>query len=76
LISTFGPFAINYSGNTAPDPTGTVEQDGSSTWCSTRPRVHPLADQPVVMEGLNNSAQPKYLKVMDTWYLNPSAWNV
>ena len=40
------------------------------------PRVHPLADQPVVMAGLNNSSQPKYLKVMDTWYLNPDAWDV
>jgi hypothetical protein len=76
LISTFGPFAINYTGNTAPDPTGTVEQYWKLYLVLNSPRVHPLADQPVVMEGLNNSAQPKYLKVMDTWYLNPSAWNV
>ena len=40
------------------------------------PRVHPLADQPVVMAGLNNASQLKYLKVMDTWYLNPNAWDV
>jgi hypothetical protein len=76
LISTFGPFAINYSGNTAPDPTGTQEQYWKLYLVLNSPRVHPLADQPVVMEGLNNSPQLKYLKVMDTWYLNPSAWDV
>jgi hypothetical protein len=40
------------------------------------PRVHPLANQPVVMDGLGNSAQPKYLKVMTAWYDNPRAWDV
>ncbi len=76
LISTFGPYAISYSGNTAPDPTGTVEQYWKLYLVLDSPRVHPLADQPVVMAGLNNASQLKYLKVMDTWYLNPNAWDV
>ena len=28
------------------------------------------------MKGLNNSSQPKYLKVMTNWYDDPSAWDV
>ena len=57
-------------------PTGTQKQYWKLYLVQNSPRVHPLANQPVVMKGLNNSSQPKYLKVMTTWYDDPSAWNV
>jgi hypothetical protein len=76
LLSTFGPFYINYSGSGGSGPSGTQKQYWKLYLIQNSPRVHPLANQPVVMNGLNNSSQPKYLKVMTTWYDDPSAWNV
>jgi hypothetical protein len=76
LLSTFGPFYINYSGSGGSGPSGTQKQYWKLYLIQNSPRVHPLANQPVVMKGLNNSSQPKYLKVMTTWYDDPSAWNV
>jgi hypothetical protein len=76
LLSTFGPFYINYSGSGGSGPSGTQKQYWKLYLVQNSPRVHPLANQPVVMKGLNNSSQPKYLKVMTTWYDDPSAWNV
>ena len=76
LISTFGPFYVSYSGSGGSGPTGTQKQYWKLYLVQGSPRVHPLANQPVVMKGLNNSSQPKYLKVMTTWYDDPSAWNV
>lgn len=89
LIDRFGPFAVNYSGDTS-GPTGVQEQYWDLYLVKGAPRVHPLANQPVVMKGLNNSSQPKYLQVMTGttsstgaltssqtgWYLNPSDWDV
>lgn len=74
-IATLGPFDINYSGNTG-GPTGVQTQYWKLYLVLNSPRVHPLADQPVVMKGLNNSSQPKWLGVMTTWYDNPSYWDV
>ena len=76
LISTFGPFYINYTGSGGSGPSGTQKQYWKLYLVKGSDRVHPLANQPVVMQGLNNSSQPKYLKVMTTWYDDPSAWNV
>ncbi len=76
LISTFGPFYINYTGSGGSGPSGTQKQYWKLYLVKGSDRVHPLANQPVVMKGLNNSSQPKYLKVMTTWYDDPSAWNV
>jgi hypothetical protein len=72
LISTFGPYAI--SGYPGTPSTQTLSWKLYLVLGS--PRVHPLANQPVVMEGLNNSSQPRYLNVMTTWYDDPSAWDV
>jgi hypothetical protein len=74
LISTFGPYYISYSGSGG--PTGTQKQYWKLYLVQGSPRVHPLANQPVVMKGLDNSNQPTYLKVMTTWYDDPSAWDV
>jgi hypothetical protein len=76
LISTFGPYYISYSGSGGSGPSGTQKQYWKLYLVQSSPRVRPLANQPVVMEGLNNSSQPKYLKVMTTWYDDPSAWDV
>ncbi len=76
LISTFGPFYIDYSGSGGSGPSGTQKQYWKLYLVQDSPRVHPLANQPVVMKGLNNSSQPTYLKVMTTWYDDPSAWDV
>ncbi|MGP8207247.1 MAG: hypothetical protein ACLQVK_14540 [Acidimicrobiales bacterium] len=75
LIDTLGPFEISYAGNTS-GPTGTQRQFWKLYLVLGSPRVHPLANQPVVMSGLNNSSQPKYLKVMTSWYDNPTDWDV
>jgi hypothetical protein len=76
LISTFGPFYVSYSGSGGSGPSGTQKQFWKLYLVQGSPRVHPLANQPVVMKGLDNSSQPTYLKVMTTWYDDPSAWDV
>jgi len=76
LISTFGPFPVNYGSTNAGGPTGTQEQRWKLYLVLGAPQVHPLADQPVVMQGLNNASQPKWLKVMVPWYNDPSSWDV
>jgi hypothetical protein len=78
LVSTLGPYYINYSGNTGVGvPTGNaVKQYWKIYLVEGSPRVHPLANQPVVMKGMNNVAQPKWLKPTVTWYLDPSDWDV
>jgi hypothetical protein len=75
LVATLGPFDIDYSGSST-GPQGNQEQYWKFYRVLGSPRVHPLANQPVVMEGLNNSTQPTYLKVMTNWYDDPSAWSV
>ena len=75
LIATLGPFSVNYSGNTS-GPQGVQQQYWKIYLVLGSSRAHPLADQPVVMEGLNNSSQAKYLKVMVNWYNDPSDWDV
>ncbi|HYA44252.1 MAG TPA: hypothetical protein VED59_01495, partial [Acidimicrobiales bacterium] len=76
LIGTLGPFEVNYtsSGN------GGVGGEQQRYWkiylVLDSPRVHPLANQPVVMEGLDNSSQPKYLEAMTAWYDDSSYWDV
>jgi hypothetical protein len=75
LIGTLGPFYISYAGNSG-GPTGVQEQYWKFYLVKGAPRVHPLANQPVVMKGLNNARQPKWLKVMTTWYDDPSDWDV
>ena len=62
LLSTFGPFYINYTGSGGSGPSGTQKQFWKLYLVQNSPRVHPLANQPVVMKGLNNSTQPKYLR--------------
>lgn len=37
--------------------------------------VTPLANQPVVLQGVGNS-QAQWLPVSTTWYANPSSWNI
>ena len=81
LIDTLGPFSVNYSGSTS-GPQGTQSQYWKVYLVLGAARVHALADQPVVMEGLNNAkvggavSQAKYLKVMVGWYNDPSDWDV
>jgi hypothetical protein len=75
LIDTLGPYEISYAGNTS-GPTGTQRQFWKIYLVLGAARVHPLVNQPVVMAGLNNSSQPKYLNVMTTWYDNPLDWDV
>jgi hypothetical protein len=75
LISTFGPFDIAYGTNTG-GPSGNVEQSWKLYLVKDSPRVHPLADQPVVMDGLRNASQPKWLGATQDWYDNPKAWDV
>ncbi len=75
LIDTLGPDEISYAGNTN-GPTGTQRQYWKIYLVLGSARVHPLANQPVVMAGLNNSPQPKYLNVMTTWYDTPADWDV
>ena len=78
LLATLGPFYVDYSGNTGVGvPTGTsVKQYWKFYEVLGSPRVRPLPNQPVVMKGLNNSTQPTWLKVMTTWYDDPSDWDV
>jgi hypothetical protein len=75
LIDTLGPYEISYAGNTN-GPTGTQRQFWKIYLVLGSARAHPLVNQPVVMAGLNNSPQPKYLNVMTTWYDNPLDWDV
>ncbi len=75
LIATLGPYSITYSGTNG-GPSGTQSQHWDIYLVKDAPRVHPLANQPVVMRGLDNSAQPKWLQVMTNWYDDPSSWNV
>src|ERR1019366_10219082 len=70
-----GPYEISYAGNTN-GPTGTQRQFWKIYLVLGSARAHPLVNQPVVMAGLNNSPQPKYLNVMTTWYDNPLDWDV
>jgi hypothetical protein len=71
LISTFGPFN-SYETNVA----GSDHLYWKLYLVLGSPRVHPLSDQPVVMAGLDNSSQPKWLDVMTNWYDKPKAWGV
>ena len=75
LIDTLGPYEISYAGNTG-GPTGTQRQSWKLYLVLGSSRVHPLANQPVIMSGLNNSSQPKWLGVMTTWYNTAADWNV
>ncbi|HTW07183.1 MAG TPA: hypothetical protein VME46_06725 [Acidimicrobiales bacterium] len=75
LIDRFGPFSVNYGTNSG-GPNGTVKQYWDLYLVKDAPRVRPLANQPVVMDGLRNTSQPKWLEVMQNWYLNPSDWDV
>ena len=76
LIKTFGPFLVSYGSSNSGGPQGNQEQYWKLYLVSSAPRVHALADQPVVMKGLNNASQPKWLKVMVPWYNDPSDWDV
>lgn len=72
LISTFGPYDVNNNGSS-----GTATEHywklylvkGSAT-------VVPLANQPVVMRGLDNVKQSKYLQVMTTYTPPGSSTNL
>ena len=78
LIATLGPFYIDYSGNSGTGvPTGpNVKQYWKFYEVLGAPRVHALANQPVVMKGINNASQPRWLNVMTTWYDDSSDWDV
>jgi hypothetical protein len=76
LLATLGPYEVNYTSSGGSGPNGELQRYWKIYLVLNSPRVHPLANQPVVMRGLNNSSQPKYLNVMTTWYDDPSSWNV
>jgi phosphomannomutase len=75
LIATLGPYSVSYSGSST-GPQGTQQQYWKFYLVLGSPRAHPLANQPVVMRGINNTSQPRWLQVMEPWYLDPSAWDV
>ncbi|MGC8626973.1 MAG: phosphomannomutase/phosphoglucomutase [Acidimicrobiales bacterium] len=76
LVSTLGPFEVDYTSSGGSGVTGEQERYWKFYLVLGSPRVHPLANWPVVMSGLNNSSQPHYLHYMTTWYDDPSDWDV
>ncbi len=70
LIGTVGPFPVTYT-------TGSSSQVKQRTWkiyeVLDSQIVTPLVNQPVVMKGVSNS---QWLKASESWYLNPSLWDV
>jgi hypothetical protein len=67
LIDTLGPFSVNYGTQSAGLPSGTQTQYWKIYLVKGSSKVVPLANQPVVMRGLDNASQPKYLQVMTTY---------
>jgi hypothetical protein len=74
LIAMLGPYMIDYSGSSS-GPTGTFRRYWKIYLVLHSPRVRPLANQPVVMDGLRNASQTKWLSVMTGWYDNPNQWD-
>ena len=72
LVTTVGPFPVTYTTGSK----STVEQ---RTWkiyeVEDSAEVAPLVDQPVVMKGVSKGGQP-WLTASQSWYLNPSRWDV
>jgi Phosphoglucomutase/phosphomannomutase, alpha/beta/alpha domain I len=71
LIATVGPFPVTYSGST-----NSVQK---RTWniyeiLDSAP-VAPLSYQPVVMTGVSGGGQA-WLTASESWYLDPSRWDV
>lgn len=75
LVATLGPYSITYSGSSG-GPSGTQSEHWDIYLIKGSPRARPLANQPVVMKGLDNSSQPKWLQAVEPWYDTPSAWDV
>jgi phosphomannomutase len=72
LVGTVGPFSVSYTtGSNA-----TVQQ---RTWniyqVANSAEVTPLLYQPVVMKGVSKGGKP-WLKASESWYLDPSRWDV
>ena len=70
LIATVGPYPVTYT-------TGSTSHVQQRTWkiyeVADSQIVAPLVNQPVVMKGVSNS---QWLKASESWYLNPSLWDV
>ncbi len=76
LLATLGPFEVNYTTNGGSGLSGEQARYWKIYLVRNAPRVHPLANWPVVMRGLDNASQPHYLRYMTTWYDDPSDWDV
>ena len=72
LVGQVGPFPVTYTSGSKT----TVEQ---RTWkiykVADSAEVAPLIYQPVVMTGVSKGAQA-WLTASESWYLNPSRWDV
>jgi phosphomannomutase len=84
LVGTVGPFPVNYSDKncTAYSSDGVLQR----TWkiyevlgAGTSPSpdvVEPLANQPVVMTGIESRNPQVWLDASQAWFNDPSRWNV
>ncbi len=76
LVGSVGPFPVNYSDKLCKDLTGVKER----TWKIYEVRgselVQPLTNQPVVMQGVQSRDPQVWLTAAESWYLDPSRWNV
>ncbi|HET9060406.1 MAG TPA: hypothetical protein VFN61_10835 [Acidimicrobiales bacterium] len=73
LVARIGPYNVNNGSNQG---STSSELYWDFYLIKDAPRVHALANRPVVMAGLNNSSQQKWLQEMTSWYDDPSAWGI
>jgi phosphomannomutase len=72
LIATVGPFPVSYT-------SGSTTAVQKRTWniyeVADSAEVTPLLNQPVVMTGVSKGGKP-WLRASESWYLDPSRWDV
>ena len=73
LIATVGPYPVTYT-------TGSTTSVKQQTWkiyeVLDSQLVTPLVDQPVVMTGMKTRNPQVWLTASQSWYLDPSRWDV
>ena len=76
LVGTVGPFPVDYSDKQCKDLTGVKQRTWKIYEVLDSQPVEPLANQPVVMRNVQSRNTQVWLQAAQSWYLDPSRWNV
>jgi phosphomannomutase len=87
LVGTVGPYPVQYTSSSGSSGSGSQVQQrtwdiylvlnsGAGAPGQANPLVEPLANQPVVMRGVQSRDPAVWLKAAQAWYLDPSRWSV